>query len=115
MNGIRRTSSSLAGAAVCLIASAAFAQDLPDLDPVKMCRKQAAAIEQGDWLVKACLDQEQEAYDTLKEQWPGLDTKTRQLCVKQARVISSGYWMIQACVAQELQAREELKNFEFKK
>lgn len=42
-------------------AGSAAAQSLPDFDPVKLCKRQAEAVGQGDWLVKACLDQEQEA------------------------------------------------------
>lgn len=102
-------------AAVQAVASPALTQALPDLDPMKLCRKQAEAVGQGDWLVKACLDQEQEAYNSLKETWETVDGKTRTMCIKQARAVLQGYWLIQACIEQELEARSEVESFKFKK
>jgi len=111
-----------AGIGVCILAitlSAAGtvlgADVLPDLDPIKLCRRQAESIGQGDWMVKACLDQEQEAYDVLNVRWSNIDSKTQALCTKQSQSIGQGYWMIQACVEQEMEAKQNLQNFKFKK
>lgn len=101
--------------ALGLCCGGAAAQGLPDLDPVAMCKKQAALVGQGDWLVKACLDQEQAAYDALKAQWDTLPMKTRSICVQQSRLIGQGYWLMQACVEQEVAANKEVEQFQFKR
>ena len=88
---------------------------MPEFDPVSLCKKQAAAIGQGDWLIKACLDQEQEAYDAMKAQWPGLDSRVKSQCARQSRMIGQGYWMLQACVEQEVEAKQSVEQFKFKR
>lgn len=101
--------------AITLASVQASANDLPDIDAVALCRKQAQSVGQGDWLVKACLDQEQSSYDSLKAQWPGLDAKVRGLCTRQARSVNLGYWMILACVDQELASKRAVDEFKFRK
>lgn len=102
---------------VVLVATAgqASAQEIPDIDPMKQCRKQTDAVGGGEWLMKACLEQEQAAYDQLKAAWPTLDARTRRQCIGQARAVSLGYWLIQACVEQERSAKEAVQQFKFRK
>jgi hypothetical protein len=88
---------------------------IPNLDPMAMCKRNAAAIQQGDWLVKACLDQEQEAYDALKARWDTLDEKTRKVCIRNSTAIQQGYWLMHACVEQEIEAKAAVDGFEFKR
>lgn len=98
-----------------LCGAPASAQDIPQLDPLEICRDQADAVGQGDWLIKACLDQEQHAYNTLNAQWPAIDAKTRAVCTMQADVVQQGYWLIAACISQEIEAKTAVDKFEFKR
>lgn len=100
----------------CFAATAsASAQGLPEIDPMALCRRQADMIRQGDWMLKACLDQEQQAYDSLKDAWPTLDAKTKSVCTRQSKAIRQGYWLLHACVEQELEAKKQVQDFRFKK
>lgn len=105
----------LAGAEKPQIVQIQSGEPVPNFDPVAICKKQAAAIGQGDWLVQACLDQEQTAYDALKAQWPTIDARIKGLCIKQARAIGQGYWLLQACVDQEVEAKQAVQQFKFKR
>jgi hypothetical protein len=88
---------------------------LPDYDPEKFCKKQSATVGGGNFLLKACLEQEQEAYDQIKAQWASLDKKTTQQCRQMANLIGGSYFMLHACIEQELASAEEVGKFKFKK
>jgi hypothetical protein len=113
---LKRTCTALAAMAAAIGGAVAQSSTaMPEFDPVSLCKKQASAIGQGDWLIKACLDQEQEAYDALKAQWPTLDVRVKSQCARQSRMIGHGYWLLQACVEQEVEAKQSVEQFKFKK
>jgi hypothetical protein len=104
--------------AVCSLSTFTYAEppsELPFYDVEKICRQQSALVGGGDFMHKACLDQEQRSYDELKKDWEGLDKKVKATCREMARVAYPSYFMLNACVAQELKAKEELSNFKFKR
>jgi hypothetical protein len=88
---------------------------MPDYDVEKICKKQGAMMGGGSFLLQACLEQEQSAYDQLKTQWPTLDTKVIQQCRQMATMMGSSYFMLNACVEQELASAEKVAKFKFKK
>ena len=88
---------------------------IPDLDPVALCKRNAAAIQQGDFIVKACLEQEQDSYNFLKAQWGKLNEQTRRVCIQNAAAIDQGYFLIRACIEQELEAKAAVDGFQFKR
>ena len=83
----------IAGLLACADASSAAAQSLPEIDPIKICRKEAKAAGMGEWVVKECLDQEQRAYDVLKVAWPFRSTRKRRALPKHAVEVGMGYWL----------------------
>lgn len=93
----------------------AFAQSMPEIDPVAMCKRMVSTVGQSAWLMKACLDQEQQAYDLLKLRWESIDPKARAVCIRQVRTISQGYWLLQACIEQETDAQQAVDKFKFKR
>jgi len=107
----------LAVGALLLIeqAQAQTPADMPVYDVEKICRQQTNLLQGGDFLLKACLDQEQNSYDELKKGWETLDTKVKAYCRQMARTVLASYFMLNACVAQELKAKEELGSFKFKR
>jgi hypothetical protein len=104
------------GAAV--VATIAFAQTpagMPDYDVETHCKRQSSVMGGGDFWMKACLMQEQEAYDQLKTAWDKIPERAKKQCRQQASIMGSSYFWLNACVAQEAEANEAVKNFKFKK
>lgn len=98
-----------------LVAPAMAETAIPDLDAIALCKRNAAAIDQGAFVVKACLEQEQESYNALKARWSALDEQTRLVCIQNAAAIDQGYYLIRACVEQEQEAKAAVDGFEFKR
>jgi hypothetical protein len=75
----------------------------------------AAMIGDSNFMRKACLDQEQNAYDQVKSDLASLDPGSKRRCREIARIAAPSYFMLNACVAQEVSAREAVKDFKFRK
>ncbi len=116
---VANTKVALASALVVLgFAGSGLAQvpaDLPEYDVEKHCQTQAKMMGDSNFMLKACFDQEQGAYDEVKKDWAILDAKIKSTCREQARVTMPSYFMLNACVAQEVRAKEAVGNFKFKK
>jgi len=69
----------------------------------------------GSFWMKACLEQEQEAYDELKQKWASIDSNTVRLCRRQMSIMGQSYFWLNACIQQELESATALKNFTFRK
>lgn len=65
--------------------------------------------------MKACLTQEQDAYDQLKVAWEKTPERTKRQCRQQASIMGASYFWLNACVVQETEASEAVKNFKFRK
>jgi len=88
---------------------------LPNYDPVAYCKRVSDMIGKSAWMTKACLDQEQSAYDELKPVWAGLPDPMKQTCQRQASMIGRSYWYLKACVDQESTATKQLEGYKFRR
>jgi hypothetical protein len=103
-------------AAGCLPASAALAEPvIPRFDVEQHC--EAVASFGGTYsamMDRACMQQEQGAYDGLKPQWPDLPETVRAHCTEVAAFGGPGsYLMLESCVHMELDAMEEDGGFKY--
>lgn len=88
---------------------------LPHFDPAAYCKRVSEMVGQSAWMTKACLDQEQAAYDDLKPIWAGLPDPMKQTCQRQATIIGRSYWFLKACVDQERTASKQLEGYKFRR
>ena len=88
---------------------------MPDYNVEKHCKSQSSIMGGGNFWMKSCLDQEQEAYDVLNREWSSLDPETMRHCRQQASVMGQSYFWLNLCLHQEIEATESLKNYKFKK
>ena len=102
-------------ALVGLGAGDAQAQEVPEFDVPGHCEKQAETLGNSAFMKKSCLQQEQQSYDTLKADWPGLSSQIKKTCIAQAKSFLPSYFMLNACVQQEVASQKEVDAFQFKK
>lgn len=101
-----------------VICSAVHAQapaGLPDFEVEKHCRRQAATLGGGNFWLKACLDQEQDAYDQLKKDWPAHSAATLRRCRSQTAMLGQSYFWLNICLQQEAEATEAVRDYKFRK
>lgn len=71
----------------------------------------------GDYssvIYNGCIQQEQSAYDHLKDSWPGLSSRMRDWCVQVAKSSGSGsYLILNGCIQQELDASQSKPAFKY--
>ena len=109
-----------AAAAICLLALPAAAQPapaIPTFDPEAYCQRSMRTLNQNSqFLLNACLEQEQASYDLLKESWEATPATIRNHCMRSMRTISiTSYFMLQACVEQEVQSGRANQRFQFRR
>ncbi len=90
-------------------ASSAIAGDIPRYDPPRWRDNVASAGgARLEMIYQGCIHQEQEAYDSLKEQWTNLPAKMQAWCNQVARSGSPGSYMIlSGCIKQEMDAKQK--------
>lgn len=102
----------------CALLTSAHAGELPRYDVKAWCHELATSGGSfSEVLYGTCMDQEQSAYNQLKEKWTTAPAKTRQWCDELARAGggAGSYTLLQTCLDQELRAADEnkTKTFEY--
>jgi hypothetical protein len=86
----------------------ARADDIPNYPVEQWCKKVAGTAGGSEMIYSGCMDQEQDAYDALKQSWANVPDKTRAWCDQVAKSPGTGsYKLLQGCIDQEATAREE--------
>lgn len=100
--------------AVALSGASALA-DMPRYDVEAHCTEIAGfGGTYSHSLFNGCMDQEQSAYDTLKEAWSTLPAEIRAHCDEIAAFSSPGsYALLQGCVQMERSAGQQRKTFQY--
>ena len=104
-----------ATAAALLSLNLAHAQQTPRYDVEAHCEQVAGFG--GDFsstMYNSCIDQEQSAYDNLKDRWSGLSARIRGHCDEVAGFGGPGsYTMLESCVQMETSAADNKSEFNF--
>jgi hypothetical protein len=101
-----------------IVATSAIGQSpsgLPYFDPDRHCKRQTSIMGGGSFWMKACLEQEQDAYDQLKASWPTLEAGVKRQCQQQASIMGASYFWLNLCVVQELDSRDAVEGFKFRR
>jgi hypothetical protein len=87
----------------------ARATELPNYSVEQWCEEVArSAGARSEVLYGGCIDQEQSAYDHLKQSWADVPVQTRTWCDEVARSAGPGsYMLLNGCVDQENSARQQ--------
>lgn len=103
------------GAAAMLLASGAFAQQVPRYNVEGHCEAVASfGGEFSNTTYNGCIDMEQSAYRGLKGAWTGLPGNVRRHCDEVATFGGEGsYSTLQGCVQMELSAGQDRSEFSF--
>jgi hypothetical protein len=91
--------------------------EMPHYDPGVYCRQVAGfGGNFSEFMMNACLTQEQAAYNSLKPQWDGLPAAMRNYCDQVAAFGGAGsFFMLNACVEQERKAARANRGFQFQR
>jgi len=83
--------------------------ELPSYEVEKWCDVVArSAGSRSELIYGGCIEQEQSAYDELKERWASLPVQTRHWCQQVAKSGGKGsYAILNGCVEQEIAAKQE--------
>src|SRR6266850_1708800 len=100
-----------------LWATAARADGLPVYPVEKWCEEVSrSAGGRSEMISGGCLDQEQSAYDALKETWAALPGQTQTWCDEVAKSTGGGSYMIlNGCVEQENSAAKKNSARQFRR
>jgi hypothetical protein len=113
----RKMLRNLFAALVVIIAtSEARAEDLPDFPVEQWCKKVSKVAGDSAVIYGGCIEQEQNAYDELKQTWAAVPGKTRSWCGQVAKSTGLGSFVIlKGCIEQEAAARQENATRQFKR
>ncbi|PYE86843.1 hypothetical protein C7477_11972 [Phyllobacterium leguminum] len=64
-------------------------------------------------IYNGCIQMEQDAYNDLKDVWPGVSAKTQNYCDEVARVSDSSYGILKGCIDMETDAATSTPEFKF--
>ncbi len=94
----------------------AYAEAVPRYDPVAWCEEVASTGGgMSETIKRGCLEEEQSAYDRLKEKWAAVPMKSREWCDQVARTASHGsYSILAGCISEEMDNKEKNDGAEFK-
>lgn len=100
---------------VMLIPSFALA-DIPKFDVDKHCDNIAKTMGQSSEMIRSgCFEQEQTAYNNLKQVWDTLPKSMQSHCTAIAKTMAPGSYMIlEGCVIQEQESKNDNSQFQFK-
>jgi hypothetical protein len=107
--------------AALMLSHAAAAQeaasDLPVYDVDKYCKNEADTYGKDPTMIEVCLDEEQKAYDKLKNIWSSLNKTVKTYCEQDLHLPEtlSSYYRLMVCIGHELKEDEELHDFKFKR
>ena len=115
-----RLISAIVLAALSLSVTDGMATAQPNGIPVypveRWCTKVSESAGRSEVIYGGCMQQEQEAYDALKEAWGDVPNKTRMWCDQVAHSAGSGsYVILKGCIDQEAQARKDNSTRQFKR
>lgn len=84
---------------------------LPGWDVMAYCEHQNRVLAtESAFMLRACVQQEERAYDILRRDWNTLAAPIRRTCIQQSDVLRlTSYFMLNACVQQELRATQDLQ------
>lgn len=101
---------------LALLSSPSLAQSLPRFDVDAHCKKIASVSgTHSATLEETCFDMEQDAYDKMKPNWPGVPSSVRAHCEKIAKVGGTGsYTLLDTCIGMELDAAKSKGGKTFK-
>ncbi|MDP1628824.1 MAG: hypothetical protein Q8L94_17040 [Parvibaculum sp.] len=99
--------------ALVAAAPAQAGPDIPRYDVPGYCTDVAAAIDGSHVIYGGCMDQEQQAYNSLKRDWESIPADTRSYCDSVARSIGGSYTIMEGCIDQELSAARSNEGAEF--
>lgn len=103
----------VAGLSVVALASTAQAQEVPRFDVEGYCEEVAEFGGGSHSIYSGCIDMEQQAYNRLKSDWPGLSTRIRNYCTEIGTFGGESYSTMQGCVDMETQAASGQSEFSF--
>lgn len=100
---------------LALASAAALADEMPHYDVEANCKRMAEQTDGGQFMLNACLRQEQTSYDKVKAEWQDLPIEMRNRCDRMAQQTESGYFMLNACIDQERRAAAQNESFTFQR
>jgi hypothetical protein len=107
---------SLAALAVIFVTFEARAEDLPNFSVERWCSQVSKVSGDSAVIYGGCIEQEQNAYDELKQTWATVPSKARSWCEQVARSTGPGSFVIfKGCIDQEAAARQENTTRQFKR
>lgn len=88
------------------VSTAAFAEEDQKNEIIQRCKSQMGQY--GAVMVKACVDQDVEAFESIKS-YPDKHKAVINRCLSQMR--QYGYMMVKACADQDIEAQEALDKY----
>jgi hypothetical protein len=87
------------------------APTLPGWDMMAHCEHQNRVLaSESAFMLRACIQQEERAYEILLRDWNDLAAPIRRTCIQQSGVLRlTSYFMLNACVQQEVRATQDLQ------
>lgn len=84
---------------------------LPGWDMMAHCEHSNRVLAtESAFMLRACVQQEERAYEILRRDWGGLSGPIRRTCMQQSDVMRiTSYFLLNACVQQELRATQDLQ------
>ena len=87
-----------------LAATPALAQEMPRYDVEGHCAEVSRMGGGSDMIRNGCIEIEQDAYNALKDAWPGLPERTRGYCAEIGAIGGGSYSILEGCVQMETDA-----------
>ena len=89
----------------------AVAVELPNYDPEAYCDR-VMEMSGGSMMIRnGCIQNEQTAYDDLKESWGSLPEATANYCARVGEMSGGSYMIAKGCVTNETDASQAPKSF----
>jgi len=89
------------------------ATPLPRYDAVAFCQQVSDGAGGSDVIKNACIQQEQGAYNALKQQWPDLPERIRNFCDQAGKSAGGSYQLLGGCVSNETAASKTTPAFRY--
>ena len=91
--------------------------EIPNYDPQRHCSRSMNVLNvDSEFMLRACLTQEQNSYDLMKARWSEIGERIRRHCIGSNRTLAmESYFMLNACVSQEESSSRQNQQFEFRR
>jgi len=87
---------------------------IPYYDVNEYCKKEADTYGKDPTMVKVCLEDEQKAYDKIKDRWSTINSTIKTNCLPPPNELGS-YYKLAVCMLHEFKEEEELRDFKFRR